>query len=82
MSKTVKVLVSVLAAIGLLAGARRACSDAHSSTGRQKKRPGRAGGVLTDKIEQLQDKIDELRKKTSAKAIQAPAWRWMIWPTR
>ncbi|MGI5919872.1 MAG: hypothetical protein ACOX8N_09560 [Christensenellales bacterium] len=68
MSKTVKVLVSVLAAIGLLAGctAAPAATPTQAPADTEKAALEEQVEVLTGKIEQLQDKIDELQKENEA----------------
>jgi len=68
MSKTVKVLVSVLAALGLLAGctAAPAAAPAQTPADSEKAALEEQVEVLNGKIEQLQDRIDELQKENAA----------------
>ena len=68
MNKTVKVLVSVLAVIGLLAGCTTApaAAPAQAPADSEKAALEEQVEVLTGKIEQLQDKIDELQKENEA----------------
>jgi ABC-type glycerol-3-phosphate transport system substrate-binding protein len=61
MSKTVKVLVSVLAAIGLLAG----CTAAPAATPTQAPADTEKA-ALEEQVEVLTDKIDELQKENEA----------------
>jgi len=68
MSKTVKGLVSVLAALVLLAGctAAPAAAPAQPPADSEKAALEEQVEVLTGKIEQLQDKIDDLQKENEA----------------